>query len=110
MMNIQSLGLGQGTKDTVGHQKHTLNKVEIQCSLPNVAMSGHVSIEIRDVAKCLVTDTTLVRRGRTMRCLMFLQMGFLPKSLMAHHTLKWSLACGERGREKNRLKIDLDTR
>ena len=60
--------------------------------LPDVAVSSHVSIEIRDVAKGFVTNAALVRRGRTMSRLVFLQVGFLPKSLMAHSALEWSLA------------------
>ena len=53
-------------------------------------MSGHVSVEIRDMAKGLVTDAALVGRGRAVRRLVFLQMGFLPEPLMAHHALKWT--------------------
>ena len=62
----------------------------IVADLPDVAMSGHVSVEIRDMAKGLVTDAALVGRGRAMRRLVLLQMGFLPEPLMAHHALKWT--------------------
>ena len=58
--------------------------------LPDVAMSGHVSVEIRDMAKGLVTDVALIGRGRTMRCFMLLQVGFLSEPLMAHRAHKWT--------------------
>ena len=50
-----------------------------------------MSIEIRDVAKGFVTNATLVRRGRTMGRLVFLQVGFLPESISTFAASKWSL-------------------
>ena len=69
-----------------------MNFLELFKNVPDVAVSRHMSIEIRDVAKGFVTNAALVGRGRTMSRFVFLQVGFLPESLMAHHTLKWSLA------------------
>ena len=66
--------------------------IRIIVDLPDVAMSGHVSVEIRDMTKGLVADTALVGRGRTMRCLVLLQMGLLTEPLMAHNTLKWTFS------------------
>ena len=60
--------------------------------LPDVTVSSHVSVEIGDMPEGLVADAALIGRRRAVRCLVLLQVGFLPKSLMAHSALEWSLA------------------
>ena len=51
-------------------------------------MCSDVSVEVGRMAKCLVTVRTLVGGGGAVSSLVFLEVSFLPESLLANGTLE----------------------
>ena len=63
-----------------------------KASLPDVAVRGHVGVEVGRVPEGLVADGALVRRRWAVRRLVLLEMRLLPEPLVADAALEWSLA------------------
>ena len=63
-----------------------------KASLPDVAVRGHVRVEVGRVPEGLVADGALVRGCRAVRRLVLLEMRLLPEPLVADAALEWSLA------------------
>ena len=63
-------------------------------SVPDIAVCGHVSVQIGDVPECFVADSALVRSGRAVSGLVLLKVCLLPESLLAHLALEWTFTCG----------------
>jgi len=57
---------------------------------PDIAVCGHVSVQIGDVPECFVADSALVRSGRAVSGLVLLKVCLLPESLLAHLALEWT--------------------
>lgn len=57
-------------------------------------MRGHVGVEVGRMPEGLVANSALVRRGRTVGCLVFLQVGLLSEPLVADGALERTLTCG----------------
>ena len=63
-----------------------------KASLPDVAVRGHVRVEVGRVPEGLVADGALVGRGRAVGRLVLLKMRLLPESLVADGALKRTFA------------------
>jgi hypothetical protein len=56
-------------------------------------VGGDVSVEVGGMPERLVAVWALVGRGGAVGRLVLLQVGLLPKPLLAHRALEWSFAC-----------------
>ena len=74
---------------------------------PDVAVGGHVGVEVGDVPERLVADGAAVRGGRAVGRFVLLQVGLLAEGLVAHRALERALACKlYKGMQKVRSRVE----
>ncbi len=60
--------------------------------VPDVAVSGHVGVEVGRMTEGFVANGALVGRGRAVGRLVFLQVSLLTETLVTHRTLERAFA------------------
>ena len=60
---------------------------------PDVAVRGHVGVEVGRVTEGLVADGALVGRGRAVGRLVLLEVSFLTETFVADRALERTFAC-----------------